>query len=216
MVPFEENELMCRVGAGTPMGEAMRRFWVPACLSAELPEPDVDPIRVELLGDTFVAFRDSKGTVGLLDEYCCHRGASLTIGRVENCGVRCLYHGWLFGADGSVLETPNVADPHFKERFKAKAYPVREAGGFVWTYLGAADKAPPFPDFAWLESEPETRLATLQVNGCNYVQMLEGLLDSSHLTLLHSTSLKRAAGSEINFAKATSHMKFDAAPRVEF
>ena len=93
--------------------------------------------------------------MGLLDEYCCHRGASLTIGRVESCGVRCLYHGWLFGADGTVLETPNVADPHFKERFKAKAYPVREAGGFIWAYLGAADKAPPFPDFPWLNSEPE-------------------------------------------------------------
>jgi phthalate 4,5-dioxygenase len=215
MVPFEDNELMCRVGAGTPMGEAMRRFWAPACLSAELPEPDGDPIHIELLGESLVAFRDSNGTVGLLDEYCCHRGASLTIGRVENCGVRCLYHGWLFGVDGTVLETPNVADPQFKERFKAKAYPVREAGGFVWAYLGAGDKPPPFPDFPWLNSEPEARLATLQVNGCNYVQMLEGLLDSSHLTLLHSTSLKRAAGGEINFAKATSHMKFDAAPRVE-
>jgi len=114
MLTKENNELICRVGAGAPMGTAFRRFWLPALLSDELPAPDCDPRRVRLLGEDFVAFRDSDGKVGLLDEYCCHRNASLALGRVENGGIRCIYHGWKFAADGTVLETPNVADPAFK------------------------------------------------------------------------------------------------------
>src|SRR5437868_2681183 len=129
MLSREDNELMCRVGPGTGMGEVMRRTWMPALLSSEMPERGGDPVHVELLGENFVAFRDGDGNIGLLDEHCCHRGASLAVGRVEKCGIRCIYHGWVFAADGQVLETPNVADPRFKERFKAKSYPVREAGG---------------------------------------------------------------------------------------
>ena len=134
MLSTKDNELMCRTGRDLPMGKAMRHFWIPALLSSELPKPDCDPVHVELLGENFVAFRDSEGKVGLLDEMCCHRGASLTLGRSEACGLRCIYHGWLFAADGTVLETPNIADPSFKSRFKAKAYPVREAGGLVDLY----------------------------------------------------------------------------------
>jgi len=134
MLTKENNELICRVGAGTAMGTAFRRFWLPALLSSELPTPDGDPRRVQLLGEDFVAFRDSDGKVGLLDEYCCHRNASLTLGRVEAGGIRCIYHGWKFAVDGTVLDTPNVADPTFKQRFKARAYPVREAAwcGCPW------------------------------------------------------------------------------------
>ena len=215
MIGRDDNELMCRVGPGSPMGEAMRRFWIPALLSSELREPDGDPVHVELLGQNLVAFRDSNGNVGLLDEHCCHRGASLTIGKVENCGIRCIYHGWLFGADGTVLETPNVADPKFKDRFKAKAYPVHEAGGFIWAYLGPREKMPPVPDFPWMNAPESLRMNTVQINGCNYVQLLEGLLDSSHLTILHRSALNKAKDSELNFAKATSHMRYDAAPKIE-
>ena len=215
MISKEDNELMCRVGKGTPMGEAMRRFWVPALLSSEVSEPDGDPVHVELLGQSLVAFRDSNGKVGLLDEHCCHRGASLTIGRVENCGIRCIYHGWLFGADGTVLETPNVNDPKFKERFKAKSYPVHESGGFIWAYLGDPAKIPDVPDFPWMGSPDHMRMNTVQINACNYVQLIEGLLDSSHLTILHSSVLYSVKDSDLNFAKATSHMKFDAAPKIE-
>ena len=118
MLSRENNELICRVGPGTAMGKAFRRFWLPALLSAELPAPDCDPRRVQLLGEDFVAFRDSDGKVGLLDEYCPHRNASLGLGRVEGGGIRCIYHGWKFAVDGTVLETPNVADPTFKDRFK--------------------------------------------------------------------------------------------------
>lgn len=197
------------------MGEAMRRFWIPACLSEELPEAGGDPLHIELLGENFVAFRSEDGSVGLLDEHCCHRGVSLTVGRVEGCGIRCIYHGWLFAADGAVLETPNVPDPRFKDRIKARGYPVIEAGSIIWAYLGPTEKMPPLPDFPWNQAAPSMVLGAVQIIGCNYVQLLEGLIDSSHLTLLHSSALQQLAGSELNFARATSHMKFEAAPRID-
>src|SRR5579859_284587 len=140
MLSREDNELMCRVGPGTAMGAAFRRYWIPALQTSDIPEADGAPVLVELLGERLVAFRDTDGNVGLLEEACCHRSASLMLGRVEQCGIRCVYHGWKFAVDGKVLETPNVADPKFKTRFKAKAYPVEEAGGLVWAYLGPADK----------------------------------------------------------------------------
>jgi phenylpropionate dioxygenase-like ring-hydroxylating dioxygenase large terminal subunit len=215
MLSREDNELMCRVGRDTPMGQAMRHFWMPALLSSELAGPGGDPVHVELLNENLVAFRDSEGKVGLLDEMCCHRGASLTVGHVESCGIRCIYHGWLFAADGTVLETPNVPDSRFKARFKAKAYPVREAGGVVWTYLGDPDKMPAFPDFPALTAPRELVLAAFGIFGCNYVQVLEGLLDSSHLSLLHQSQLRSTNLPDIAFVRKTSHMKFDVAPRIE-
>lgn len=215
MLSTQDNDLICRVGAGTPMGAVFRRFWIPFLLSADLPEPGGDPKHVELLGDDYVAFRDAGGTVGLLDEHCCHRGASLTVGRVEACGIRCIYHGWLFAADGTVLETPNVPDDNFKSRFKAKAYPVREAGGFLWTYIGSADQAPPFPDFPWIDSVPEMRLNTCTIVGCNYIQVMEGLLDGSHLSILHSSVLQAASTNDLAYAVHTQHMLQEPAPRIE-
>lgn len=215
MLSEQDNDLICRVGAGTAMGEVFRRFWMPFLISSDLPEADGDPAHVELLGDHYVAFRDSNGNVGLLDEYCCHRGASLTVGRVEHCGIRCIYHGWLFAADGTVLETPNVPDEGFKSRFKARAYPVREAGGFLWAYLGSTEEPPRFPDFPWIDSAPEMRLNTCTVVGCNYVQVMEGLLDGSHLSILHSSVLQEAGGNDLAYAVHTQHMLHDAAPRIE-
>ena len=215
MLSKQDNELMCRTGPDTPMGKTMRHFWIPALLSSELPERDGDPLHLELLGESFVAFRDTNGAVGVLDEYCCHRGASLTIGRVENCGIRCIYHGWLFAADGTVLETPNVADPRFKDRFKARSYPTREAGGMIWVYLGDASTLPELPDYEFMDAPANMRLNRLAVSGCNYVQVLEGLLDSSHLSVLHSSALAGSVSQELTFTQATGHMQFDAAPRVE-
>lgn len=215
MLSKQDNELMCRTGPDTAMGKAMRHFWIPALLSSELAERDGDPVHVELLGESFVAFRDTNGNVGMLDEYCCHRGASLTIGRVESCGIRCIYHGWLFAADGTVLETPNVPDPRFKERFKAKSYPVREAGGMIWAYLGDPAKMPELPEYEFMTAPDNMRLNRLAVSSCNYVQVLEGLLDSSHLSVLHSSALTGAVNKDLAFAQATNHMQFDAAPRVE-
>lgn len=215
MLSHKDNELMCRTNVDTAMGQAMRHFWIPALLSSELPHADCDPVHVELLGDNFVAFRDTNGNVGLLDEFCCHRGASLTLGRSENCGIRCIYHGWLFGADGTVLETPNIPDPRFKDRFKAKSFPVREAGGLVWAYIGDQANMPEFYDFPFLDVDPSKILPTVQIVGCNYIQVLEGLLDSSHLSLLHISQFKKPDLADIKFVQNTSHMQHDPAPRIE-
>jgi phenylpropionate dioxygenase-like ring-hydroxylating dioxygenase large terminal subunit len=215
MLSKQDNEAMCRVGPGTPMGTAMRRFWLPALESSELPGPDSGPRHLELLGEHFVAFRDSNGTVGILDEACCHRGSSLLLGRVEQCGIRCPYHGWKFAHDGTVLETPNVADERFKERFRANAYPVREAGGLIWVYLGASNEQPEFPKWPWLDLPDQHRINVAVVVSCNYVQVMEGTLDSSHLSVLHRGQIASGNNSDLNFAKVTNHMQFDATPRIE-
>ena len=215
MLSDKDNQLMCRTGRDTPMGQAMRHFWIPALLSEELPEPDGDPVHVELLGENFVAFRDSDGKVGLLDEMCCHRGVSLTMGRTEHGGLRCIYHGWLFAIDGTVKETPNVSDPNFRSRFKARSYPVREAGGVVWAYLGKPADMPPFYDFPFIGAPAEKLLPTVQIIGCNYVQVLEGLLDSSHLSILHISQFRQPGLPDIKFVKNTAHMQHDAAPRIQ-
>lgn len=215
MLSEEDNELMCRVGPRTAMGAAMRRYWLPALEAAELPGPDCDPVHVELLGEHFVAFRDSQGRAGLLDELCCHRGASLLLGRVEDGGIRCLYHGWKFAVDGTVLETPNVPDVKFKTRIRARAYAVREAGGLIWAYLGPAEKCPPFPDYPWLKLPASHRLVVMHWVESSFVQVLEGLVDSSHLNILHADGLRASSGSRLGFANKVELMQRDAAPRLE-
>lgn len=215
MLSKQDNDTMCRVGQGTPMGAAMRRFWLPALQSSELVGPDAGPRHLELLGEHYVAFRDSNGNVGILDEACCHRGASLLLGRVEECGIRCPYHGWKFAHDGVVMETPNVADDRFKERFKANAYPVREAGGMIWVYLGVPEEQPEFPKWPFLSLPDENRINVAVIVSCNYVQVMEGTLDSSHLSVLHRGQIAAGDGSDLKFAKVTNHMQFDAAPRLE-
>jgi len=215
MLSREENELMCRVGSDTFMGRAMRRYWLPALQSSDLPEAEGHPRRVQLLGDNFVAFRGSDGKVGLLDELCPHRGASLALGRVEGCALRCIYHGWKFAADGTVVETPNVADQRFKKRLTATAYPVREAGGLIWTYLGPAQMEPVFPRYPWYDVASSHRLNAYLVENSNWVQMLEALLDSSHLNVLHSNGLRAVKGSDLPYAQANRGLLLEAAPRTE-
>jgi len=182
----EENELLTRVGKGTPMGDMLRRYWHPICTSAELPAPDCDPLRTRLLGQNFVVFRDSAGSVGVMDELCMHRGASLALARVEEGGIRCLYHGWKFAVDGRILETPNHPDPRFRERMRAAAYPVHESAGLVWTYIGPKDLEPPFRRFGF-EDVPDANRVVLRINvKANYLQLWEGGTDTSHVTMLHS------------------------------
>ncbi|MGU7770043.1 Rieske 2Fe-2S domain-containing protein [Burkholderia sp. MR1-5-21] len=186
MLTQKDNEMLCRVGPGTPGGALMRRFWHPVCTSAQLPAPDCPPLRVRLLGEDYVAFRDTEGNVGFLEELCMHRGASLALGRVEEGGIRCLYHGWKFSASGDVMETPNHADPRYAARMKAPAFPVREAGGIVWAYVGPADQLPAFSRYAFMDAEPGHRVV-LRVNvACNYLQLVEGGEDSSHVGVLHT------------------------------
>jgi len=189
MLTTEENEALCRVGPGTPMGKVLRRYWTPAFQAADLPGPDCPPVRVTVLGENFVAFRDSAGRLGFLDELCCHRGASLVLGRVEEGGIRCLYHGWKYAADGTILETPNLATSTFRERFRHGAYPVREAGGLGWVYLGPPGTEPEFPAFSWTDAAPEQLAVSEMIMDCNWMQVQEGSIDSSHVAILHLDTL---------------------------
>lgn len=217
MLSREDNERLTRVGAGTPMGEAMRRYWHPVATSDELPGPDCPPLRIKLLGDRYVAFRDTDGRVGVLDELCMHRGASLAIGRVEEGGIRCLYHGWKFAVDGTILETPNHADCRYRERMKAPAYPTVEQGGLIWAYVGPKAQQPPFRTFASDHVPPENRVVLRVHVKANYLQIWEGGLDSSHVSVLHTNQARpswaKAAGVEIDVPSFTEMN--DTAPRFE-
>jgi phthalate 4,5-dioxygenase oxygenase subunit len=182
----EDNDLITLVGPGTPMGKVFRSYWSPIADAKQLAGKDSDPLRVRFCGENYVAFRDSDGKLGLLDELCPHRGASLALGRVEECGIRCLYHGWKFGADGQLLDTPNHGDPAFRRNFKAPSYPIREAGGLIWGYFGPKEKEPPFPDYAFKHHPPDEMYIFRVDLDCNYLQLLEGGLDSSHVGILHA------------------------------
>ena len=181
-----DNETLCRVGPGTPMGAVFRRFWHPVCLSEQIARPDCDPVRVEILGERLVAFRDTAGKLGLLEEGCPHRGVSLALGRNEDKGLRCLYHGWKFAVDGTILDMPNCPDLRLAPNIKAKTYPIREAGGFLWAYLGPADKMPPFPTWRFLDIPVENMRVNRIDADVNYMQQLEGGADTSHVGILHS------------------------------
>jgi phthalate 4,5-dioxygenase oxygenase subunit len=181
-----DNETVCRVGPGTPLGQLMREYWLPALLSRELPRPDSDPVRVVLLGEKLIAFRDSNGQVGLIQNHCPHRGASLFFGRNEEAGLRCVYHGWKFDVQGSCLDMPNEpAESDFKQKVKATAYPTRERNGLIWAYMGPRATPPPLPDFeANNLPEEEYSVSAIQ-RECNYLQGLEGDIDTSHFGFLH-------------------------------
>jgi phthalate 4,5-dioxygenase oxygenase subunit len=148
MLSREDNELMCRVGRGTEMGDLLRHYWMPFLPSTELPEPDCAPKKVRLLGEDLVAFRDTRGQVGLMAANCPHRGASLFFGRNEDCGIRCVYHGWKFDVSGQCVDMPNEpAESTFRDKVRARAYPCRDVNGVLWTYMGPRAEAPPFPAF---------------------------------------------------------------------
>jgi len=168
------------------MGEVFRRYWIPACLSEELPEADGAPIKVRLLGEDLVAFRDTSGNVGLLAELCAHRQASLTLGRNEEGGLRCIYHGWKFDTEGRILDTPCESDQSMiKYMVRLPAYPCREVNGIVWTYMGPPDKMPLLPNTLWFTA-PRTHIEVVKFrNECNYLQALEGDCDHPHTTYLH-------------------------------
>ena len=188
MLTHEENELVTKTGPGTPMGEAMRRYWIPALLSRELPEPDCPPVRVQLLGERLVAFRDTRGQIGLLDEFCPHRRASLWLGRNEGSGLRCVYHGWKFDVAGSCVEQMNEPeDCSFAHKIRTTAYPTLEMGGVIWAYMGPREKVPPWPSFEWTQVPESHRHVSKVVEECNWLQALEGGIDTSHAPILHRT-----------------------------
>jgi len=190
MTTASESELLTRVGPGTPLGRMMREYWIPAAMSSEL-KPDGDPMRLMLLGEKLIAFRDSRGRVGIMDHRCPHRCASLFFGRNEDEGIRCAYHGWKFDVEGNCLDMPNVP-PHqaFPQKVKAKVYPTLESYGLIWTYMGTRAEPPPLPCFeAVMLQEEERNLLSVQ-RECNWLQALEGDIDTSHLGFLHQGSVK--------------------------
>lgn len=189
MLSREDNETLVRIGPGTAMGNLMRQFWMPALLEGELPENDGTPVRIRLLGEDLVAFRDSEGRIGLLDEHCPHRGSSLALGVNGECGLRCLFHGWKFDVTGQCLDTP--AEPEgatLAKAMKVKAYPTRVAGGMIWTYMGTKEAEPPFPHFPWFDMPAGHCEAFKVIYECNYAQAIEGAVDSAHAGVLHRES----------------------------
>jgi phthalate 4,5-dioxygenase oxygenase subunit len=186
----EENDLLTRTGPGTPMGELFRRHWIPALTAGELPEPDCPPVQVQLLSEKLIAFRDTQGRVGLMSEFCAHRGASLWFGRNEESGLRCPYHGWKYDVTGQCIEVPQVPAPSdFCREVKLKAYPTIERGGVIWAYMGPPAEQPPLPAFEWVDLPASRRFLSKRWQESNYLQALEGGVDSSHVSFLHRADL---------------------------
>lgn len=186
MLSQEENEVLTRVGSGTEMGDLMRRYWLPVVFSSEV-SAGGHAKRVRLLGEDLVVFRTPHGDVGLLEEHCSHRRVSLYFGRIEEDGLRCCYHGWKYGLDGQCLEMPNESpETDFKHAVRHPAYPCRELGGVVWAFMGKSAEIPPVPAFEWLSLPDNQRFVSKFYQFSNYFQALEGGIDSSHISFLHS------------------------------
>ncbi len=183
MLSSDINELLTRVGPGTPMGNMMRRYWIPALLSWEL-ETDGDPVRTRLLGEDLIAFRDTSGRVGVLDEYCPHRLTSLWLGRNEHDGIRCVYHGWKFDVTGQCVDQMNEPNS-FSEKVKTTSYPAVDRGGVIWVYMGPPESQPIAPDFEWTQVPESYRSVTKVIEDCNWLQALEGGIDTSHAPVMH-------------------------------
>jgi phthalate 4,5-dioxygenase len=202
----QDNERITRVGPGTPMGNLQRRYWIPCALASEFPEPDGPPIRVRLLGEDLVAFRDTEGHVALMDAYCPHRRAPMFFGRNEQCGLRCVYHGWKFDRDGHCVDMPSEPpDSLFKEKVTIKTYPTWEGGGLVWAYMGPPEHRPPVPDYEFTRAPATHRYVSKTYEDCNWLQALEGGLDTSHSSFAHNNDIHDK-----------SHLRSqDTAPRLE-
>ncbi|MBP1931293.1 Rieske 2Fe-2S domain-containing protein [Ammoniphilus resinae] len=186
MLSREQNVMLTKSGPGTPMGELLRLYWFPALLSSELPEPGGPPVRVKLLNEDLVAFRDEKGVVGIIDERCPHRGVSLYFGVNQGCGLQCAYHGWTFDTQGNCTDMPSEPpESNFKSKVKIKSYSTIERGGVIWTYMGPEDQEPPFPNLIWNTVDESQVFVTKRIQQSNFFQALEGGLDSSHISILH-------------------------------
>jgi phenylpropionate dioxygenase-like ring-hydroxylating dioxygenase large terminal subunit len=206
MLKPEDNERLTRVGAGTPMGTLLRRYWQPVLLSKELPEKDGPPVRVRMLGEDLVAFRDTQDRIGLVDAYCPHRGAPMFYGRNEEHGIRCVYHGLKFDVNGQCTDLPCVAEnARIRQNVRIKCYPTYESAGVVWTYMGPPEKQPARPDFEWMRAPATHRHVSKNYQANNYLQSLEGGLDTSHSSFLHNQTI----------GDNTAVRNIDGAPKIE-
>lgn len=211
----EQYQTLGRVGPDTPMGKLMRRYWIPAVMSEEVAQAGGAPVRVRLLGESLVAFRDPDGQLGLVKEHCPHRGASLVYARNEPGGLRCLYHGWKMAPSGAVLETPAEPVKEFASRIRHRAYAVREMGGIVWAYMGPSEVEPPFPVYPWMKLKPPHLLVVKMHQDCNYLQGVEGEVDPAHPNYLHR-ELRSAEKKGWNNAgwKSIAHLMYDGSPKI--
>jgi phthalate 4,5-dioxygenase len=190
MLKTEQNDLLTQTGPGTPMGRMFRRYWLPALLAEELPENDCPPVRVKLLSERLLALRDSEGRYGLIDEFCAHRGVSLWFGRNEDCGIRCSYHGWKYDVTGQCVEVPSEPEESgFARKIKLASYPLVERGGVLWTYMGPPAERPPLPEWEFATVPRAQSITTKRWQECNWLQALEGGIDSSHVAFLHRGDL---------------------------
>jgi len=205
MLKKEQNDLLTQTGPGTPMGELFRRYWLPALLAEELAEPDGPPVRLKLLSERMVAFRDTQGRLGVVDEFCAHRGVSLWFGRNEQSGIRCPYHGWKYDVNGQCVDVPSEpSESGFCNRVRLKSYPLVERGGVIWIYMGPPELQPPLPEWEFATVPARQSYTSKRLQECNWLQALEGGIDSSHVSFLHSGALnsdplfKGAKGNEYN------------------
>src|SRR5262245_15751389 len=187
MLSPEDTEYLCRIGPGTPMGNLFRQYWLPAIKSDELPSPDCPPIRVKLLGEELIAYRTTSGAVGLMQNACPHRGASMFFGRNEEEGLRCVYHGWKFDVSGACVDMPSEpAESNFKAKVKAIAYPAQERGGMIWVYMGPREEPPPLPNLEGNMMPDGHYNIGAYFSECNWLQSLEGDFDTVHFGFLHA------------------------------
>jgi phenylpropionate dioxygenase-like ring-hydroxylating dioxygenase large terminal subunit len=214
MLRKEQNDLITRTGPGTQMGQLFRSYWIPALLASELPENECPPVRVKLLSERLLAFRDTQGRYGLIDEFCAHRGVSLWFGRNEENGLRCPYHGWKYDVTGQCVDVPSEpAESGFCQKIKLTSYPLVKRGAVLWTYMGPPDKQPPLPEWEFA-TVPENRTYTSKrFQEANWLQAMEGGIDSSHVSFLHSGDLesdplfKGAKGNQYNLADTKPHFE---------
>src|SRR3974390_1759735 len=209
MLKKEQSVLLTQAGPGTPAGRLFRSYWLPALLASELPENDGPPGRGKLLSERMVAFRDSQGQLGLIDEFCAHRGVSLWFGRNEQDGLRCPYHGWKYDHTGQCIEVPSEpVESGFCNKIKLKSYPLVERGGILWTYMGPPDEQPPLPEWDFITVPQDQRFTSKRLQECNWLQALEGGIDSAHVSFLHRGALtsdplfKGARGNQYNLNDA--------------
>jgi phthalate 4,5-dioxygenase oxygenase subunit len=207
MLAPEINELLTQTGPGTPMGDLFRQYWIPALLAEELPDNDAPPVRVKLLSERLIAFRDGEGRYGLIDEFCAHRGVSLWFGNNEGSGLRCAYHGWKYDVTGQCIEVPSEPENStFCTKVKLTGYPLVKVGDILWTFMGDPAKQPELPEFEFIQVPPEQTYSSKRWQESNWLQALEGGIDSSHVSWLHSAGLKNdplfkgAKGNEYNFS----------------
>src|SRR5436305_1239106 len=194
MLRAEDNRFLTESGAETGMGELLRRFWLPVLLSEELPEADGPPKKIVVMGEELLAFRDSRGLVGVIDQHCPHRGANLWLGRNEECGIRCVYHGWKFDTDGRCVDMPtSYPDLNAKDLIRIKSYPVREWGDMIWAYMGPAGEIPELPALEMALLPRSHRYVSKKWQDCNWVQSLEGGIDTAHFSFLHAVPSKDEA-----------------------